>query len=246
MKQLMLFVGLIVLIVAVAGAQSVVLPAGQPQGKTRMTRFKVRIENVSAANGQTASDGTRWPFAVSPGFWLVDVKDTTFFTIGEKARANGLEAQAEDGNPEVLAQSLAGHHGGLSSGVFNTPVGADKPGPVGPGGAYEFTVSAQPGMKLSFSMMFGQSNDLFYAPERGIALFDGKGTPISGDVTAQVTLWDAGTEVNQEPGIGPDQAPRQTAPNTGQSESEPVKPVRDGFTYPKTTDVLRITVTPEM
>jgi len=38
----------------------------------------------------------------------------------------------------------------------------------------------------------------------GIELFK-NGTPISGDITSQIILRDAGTEVNQEPGIGPDQ-----------------------------------------
>jgi hypothetical protein len=58
--------------------------------------------------------------------------------------------------------------------------------------------------------MMGQSNDWFYAPaESGIALFkDGK--PISGEISSQIILWDAGTEVDQEPGIGSDQGPRQT------------------------------------
>jgi hypothetical protein len=92
--------------------------------------------------------------------------------------------------------------------------------------------------------MFGQSNDLFYAPgEKGIALF-ANGRPVSGDVTSQLVLWDAGTEVNEEPGFGPNQAPRQGAPNTGTPEKKAVGPVKDGFTYPKVGDVLRVTITP--
>jgi len=38
------------------------------------------------------------------------------------------------------------------------------------------------------------------------------GNPRTGDVTADVQLWDAGTEVNMEPGVGADQPPRQSAP----------------------------------
>jgi hypothetical protein len=54
-------------------------------------------------------------------------------------------------------------------------------------------------------MMMGQSNDWFYAPaESGIDLFE-NGRGISGDITSQMVLWDAGTEVDQEPGIGSDQ-----------------------------------------
>jgi hypothetical protein len=93
--------------------------------------------------------------------------------------------------------------------------------------------------------MFGQSNDLFYGPgSKGIALFDKGGNPVSGDVTRDVVLWDAGTEINQEPGFGPDQAPRQPAPNTGAGEKKPVEPVKDQYVYPPVAQVLRITISP--
>jgi hypothetical protein len=75
-------------------------------------------------------------------------------------------------------------------------------------------------------------------------LFDQQNKPIQGDITHTLVLWDAGTEVNQEPGAGSDQAPRQKAPNTGAAENGVVRPVRDQFTYPNTLDVLRVTITP--
>ena len=66
-----------------------------------------------------------------------------------------------------------------SSGVFATPVGADGPGPIGPGGAYEFSFSAAPGSALSFVNMFVPSNDFFYGPdENGIALWDDNGNQV--------------------------------------------------------------------
>jgi hypothetical protein len=95
--------------------------------------------------------------------------------------------------------------------------------------------------------MFGQSNDLFYAPnESGIALFN-NGKAISGDISSKIILWDAGTEVNEEPGIGPNQAPRQKTPNTGKDENgvvKNIKDVKDGFTYPKTASLMKVTITP--
>ena len=75
-------------------------------------------------------------------------------------------------------------------------------------------------------------------------LFDKQGKPVSGVLTAQIGLWDAGTEVNQEPGFGPHQAPRQAAPNTGASEHRPVGKVKDAFTYRQVSEVLKVTVTP--
>ena len=105
------------------------------------------------------------------------------------------------------------------AGVFAVPEGAMDPGPIGPGGAYEFTFFAAPGMRLSFANMFVPSNDFFYAPDgTGIALFDDMGMPVSGDVTSQVMLWDAGSEVNQEPGVGADQVQRQSGPDTGAAQ----------------------------
>ena len=83
--------------------------------------------------------------------------------------------------------------------------------------------------------------------EEGIALFDASGKPVAGDVTSQILLWDAGTEVNEEPGLGPNQAPLQAAPNTGPAEHGVVRPiseVNDGFHYPTVAEVLRVTITP--
>lgn len=135
----------------------------------------------------------------------------------------------------------------VSGGVFNTPVGDTQPGPLTPGKAYEFSFQATPGSKLSIAMMFGQSNDLFYAPkEAGITLFNKKNKPIKGDITSQILLWDTGTEVNQEPGVGPDQAPRQKSPNTGAPDpNNRVRIAENEFkNLPATSKVLRITVTP--
>jgi hypothetical protein len=252
MKQLKLLVGLVALIVAVASAHSVVLSSGRAETRAKEMKFKVRVENISNPDGLMASDGSRWPFALSPGMWVLSKKNKPLFTSGKRDRALGLEAQAEDGNPALLAKSLQGTNNhtskrvALLSGVFNMPVGASAPGPILPGGAFEFSFSASPGMKLTLCLMFGQSNDLFYAPDVGIALFDSQGQPLSGDITSKFILWDAGTEVNQEPGIGSDQAPRQKMPNTGEPENGVVRPVRDEFSYPTTKDVLRVTITPEM
>lgn len=208
----------------------------------RKASFKVRIENISDASGIPAKDGSKYPFALSPGFYVVNSNDRFFYNEGKKAD-KALEALAEDGNPELLLNKLLTQVGSTYSGIFNTPVGADKAGPLLPGGSFEFTFNAAEGMKLNFLAMYGQSNDLFYAPKRSLDLFEKSGNALSGDITDQLYLWDAGTEVNQAPGIGDEQAPRQKMANTGKAENGVVGPVKDGFTYPNTKDVLRVTVT---
>jgi hypothetical protein len=196
------------------------------------------------ATALARKSGLNTPFA--PGVWVVHTTADSLFTAGQADRGVGLEALAEDGDPSNLAAAVANQAGVAASGVFNTPVGESGPGPLLPGNAYEFTFTAAPGDYLSFATMFVQSNDLFYAPDgTGIALFKADGTPITSDITNQITLWDAGTEVNQEPGFGPDQAPRQAGPNTGEDENGVVQLVSDGFTYPVTTDLIRVTVTLE-
>lgn len=211
-------------------------------GRKRTANFKVKIENIGTNDGLAAADGSKYPFALSPGLFVVNHKKQWFLDEGEKA-GKALELQAEDGNPEELSKRLRTKVGSLYMGIFNTPTGSDKPGPLLPGGSYEFGFTATEGMRLNLIAMFGQSNDLFYAPKGAIELFDKDGNPLAGDITEKLLLWDAGTEVNQAPGVGDEQAPRQKMPNTGKAENGVVRPVNDGYGYPNTKDVLRVTIT---
>jgi len=208
------------------------------------TRFTIRVENITKPDAFTASNGLKWSLAFAPGTAIVHTEKAPIFTSGKKDRGKGLEAQAEDGDPSILAKSLEGSKGIKSVAVFNTPVGANAPGPITPGAAYETTITAMPGDRLSLTLMMGQSNDWFYAPEEaGIELFR-NGKAISGDMTAQLVMWDAGTEVDQEPGIGSDQGPRQKAPNTGKAENGVVHKIQDGKLYSQASSVMRLTITP--
>ena len=210
------------------------------------TKFSIRIENITKPDAFTASTGVKWSLAFSPGTAVIHTENAPVFTAGKKDRGKGLEAQAEDGDPSKLAQSLKSAKGIKSVTVYNTPAGAKGPGPITPGAAYETTISAVAGDKLTITLMMGQSNDWFYAPaESGIDLFkDGKA--ISGDISSQIMLWNAGTEVDQEPGIGPDQGPRQKGPNTGAAENGIVSKVQDGKIYSQADKVLRVTIKPMM
>lgn len=234
-KLLSVSAGLILTVAGVASAED-----------TMATKFTVRIENITKPDAYTASNSVKWSLAFSPGLAVVHSDKAPIFTAGKKDRGQGLEAQSEEGNPSMLAKSLEGSKGIKSVAVFNTPVGAKGPGPITPGAAYEFAVSAAPGDRLSLTLMMGQSNDWFYAPnESGIELFK-NGNTISGDITSQLVMWDAGTEVDQEPGIGADQGPRQKAPNTGKAENGVVRKIQDGKTYSNASKVMRVTITPAM
>jgi hypothetical protein len=209
--------------------------------------FTVQIQNIS--------DTSNLPTPLAPGVWAIHSDAYVLFQAGQSDYGMGLEALAEDGDPSMLASNLATNSNVVSSDVFNTPSGSNSPGPLlpGSGSAYEFTFSASLGDRLSFATMLVQSNDLYFGPSgtglpvfesatKGISLFEG-GKAISGDITDQILLWDAGTEVNEEPGEGPNQAPRQSGPDTGIPENGVVQVVDDEYSYPQVKELIQVTIT---
>lgn len=71
-----------------------------------------------------------------------------------------------------------------------------------PGESVSFQFSAAKGQYISFATMYGWSNDLFFAPANpGLKVYQDNGSPIEGDVSSQVRLWDNGTRINQAPGM---------------------------------------------
>jgi hypothetical protein len=233
-------------LVAVA---SLLVPVSAQHKSEEGVKFTVRIENISSPDGQVAKDGTKWPFALSPGLWVLHEREVRLFREGNPA-IGGLEAQAETGNPgEIIKQLEArghnGHNGELLHGVFNTPVGGSEPAPILPGGAYEFSFTAKPGMRLSVLTMFGQSNDWFYGPKRqGIDLFT-NGKPLSGDITSEFMLFDAGTEVDEEPGVGPNQGARQKDINAGAPENGKVHAAKTSPFFTRNGELFKVTITPQ-
>ena len=212
--------------------------ASQTVGEDETVTFRVRIQNNSPESDV--------PTLFAPGAWALHREADPLFTSGEADRGEGLESLAEDGDPAKLVETLLAK--GLTAGSFNTPVCADSPRPLQTGEFYEFEVTTSPETPyLSFATMLVQSNDLFLAPaENGIALFDEDGKAIGAqDVTDKLLLWDAGTEANEEPGAGPNQAPRQSVANTGLAdETAAVRPVDDEFSYPDVADLVKVYIIP--
>ncbi|MEO7035908.1 MAG: spondin domain-containing protein, partial [Polyangiaceae bacterium] len=187
-------------------------------------------------------------YPASPGAWLIHTTGTKpLFTAGSADYGKGLEAIAEDGNAAPLGISLPTLSGYITGAVFNTPVGATTPGAILPGAKYQFTFDAKPGDSLSFASMLAATNDVFLSPgANGIALFATDGTPVTGDVSSLVSLWDAGTEGNEEPGIGPNTVTNQLAPNTGTAGEGKVQLLSavttDTYSYPSAQSVLKVTL----
>jgi hypothetical protein len=191
------------------------------------TTFTIKISNVSKNDTLKVPGNAAVKAPIAPGVFLVD-SAAAAFEPGKMASAE-LQALAEDGNFEPLQKALLAKFG-AEAGMF-------APG-------LEFMVTAKPGDRLSFATMFVQSNDKFYAPAGGgLALFDTGGNPVSGDLTASMRLFDAGTEVDQQPGAGPDQAPRQKGANQGAGQNGVVSEANDDFAYPAVADVIRLEIT---
>lgn len=192
------------------------------------TTFTIKITNVSKNDTLKVPGAAAVKAPTAPGVFLID-HAAAAFDLGKPASPE-LQALAEDGNFEPLQKVLEAKYG-------------EHAGMFAPG--LEFKVVAKPGDKLSFATMFVQSNDKFYAPANGaLDLFDVNGKPISGAMTASVRLFDAGTEVDQQPGVGADQAPRQKAANQGADQNAVVMEANDGFAYPPVSDVVRIEIQP--
>lgn len=86
----------------------------------------------------------------------------------------------------------------VESGTFK---GSGTPPVIFPGQSVSFSFYAAKKQRLTFATMYGWSNDLFFAPANpGIALYMEDGTPVTGDVSDNIRLWDNGTRVNQTPG----------------------------------------------
>jgi hypothetical protein len=190
------------------------------------TTFTIKITNVSKVDTLKVPGVPSAKAPIAPGVFLVDPAAMAFQP--GKAASPELQALAEDGNFEPLQKALVAKFG-AHAGMF-------APG-------LEFTITAKRGDRLSFATMFVQSNDKFYAPAGGsLALFDASGKPVSGDLTASVRLFDAGTEVDQQPGAGADQAPRQKAANQGADQNGAIAQAHDGFAYPPVAEVMKLEI----
>ena len=201
------------------------------------TKFKIHAANVSATSAL--------PTAISPGVAVLHTTANPFFTQDTADRGLGLAALASDADPTALFAAVKTATGIDSATLFNIPTGATAAAALQPGDAYDFVVDAVPGDKLSIVSMFGESNDAFFAPTgAGIALFDANGAPLAAhDVTNQISLWDAGVEKDEAPGLGPTQKPRQLANGAGSAEGVASKRFDTTRALPLAEGIVSFTVT---
>lgn len=174
--------------------------------------YTIEIQNTTDANG-----GILTP--LSPIVWAMHDDTASLFTPGMSADGvAGLEALAEDGMTGTLVTTLGGVAG--VDQVDSTNAG------TAPGSSTIITVTpAAAGPFFSFATMVVESNDAFLATlPSGVALLDDMGMPrsvasIEADFRTMLAVWDAGTEENQAPGVGPDTQPNQDFANSGNDDA---------------------------
>ena len=214
--------------------------------------FAVTVENVSTP-GTVDTPRAMGTVPLSPPAYAVFTGDDPMFQVGALAN-EGTARIAEDGFTDAMVALLAGTSRVTASGAQTSPGGPDNGPALFAGESATFTVTARPGDRLQIETMFVQSNDWFYGfTGGGLELFDG-GTPVSGDVTSRLAVYDSGTEEDTAPGTGPTMLPGPiqkpvqppTAANLGTDESVPVATAasRHSFAIPAKDRVIRVTVTP--
>lgn len=128
----------------------------------------------------------------------------------------------------------------VQSGTFQATTGT--PPVIQPGASStEIKFSAGKGQYLSFVMMYGNSKDLFFAPENpGIRLFDDNGQPILTNLSAQVKLWDSGTLKNTDPNLV---AADQSSDADVMNITEIPGTDNQGFVYPSASAMMDLQMT---
>jgi hypothetical protein len=126
-------------------------------------------------------------------------------------------------------------------------------GPLGPGEVYEIRFSAGLDHRLTLAASLRESNDWFFGTDpAGIPLYV-NGQPITGDITSQLSLWDAGTEYDEEPGVGPNTGLNQPTPTSGTADPDhrvrlvgDIATLSNGTAYvrPAINSMIRVTIAP--
>lgn len=235
----MKYIVLAALLVGACADSDSAAPAVEP----RVADFSVSIRNIAAADALVTAAGDEVDVALSPGVWTIDAPEQRLFDPGIAATP-GLELLAESGVPsELLVEAQARFSEARSFGGDSSSSYGDQP--IMPGTRVDFGFRATEGQSLSLATMFGQSNDVIVATDGAWPLFDEAGEPFVGRIV--LVYFDVGTEVNEEPGAGPNQAPRQQNTDDGEAEDEVITAFetedRSGFVYPvlMSTVVLEVT-----
>jgi len=202
----------------------------QTDGQTTVT-----VANASDP-GLLASGHTNGNAVLSPGVYAItEERENPMFSRGEQA-SEGFTRLAEAGQTETLVKEMENTDGVVTAGAFGD-------GPITPQSETGITVDASEERYISLAAMLVPSNDTVVATAAPIPLRF-RGQRVTGDMSAFLRLYDAGTEPNTAHGQGEDQAPAQSDPLQGDDEGATVRQlstVSDGVLSPEAGDVASVT-----
>lgn len=209
--------------------------------------FTVTIENISTNTTLQPGALPNRTAPVGNGVWAV-ITGNDLFTLREPAD-EGTSRLAEDCFTSYKTAILSEEPFVKTHGEFVAPGGPDQDIAIFAGESTTFLIQAEPGEKLQIQTMFVQSNDWFYSFRNGgIELFNGE-TPVSGDFTSELVLYDAGTEADEMPGIGEWQKLDQNPKAIDIGPDDPLPFVKEAMAthttlvIPPADAVLKVTIT---
>lgn len=218
------FDNMIMLMIVAMIAFTVLLSACENTVPDVEAEFKVTIRNLYTQSPQ---------LVLSQGVFYTHEDGFPLFFTKSLDYGEGLELLAEDGISDQLLNSLNKNSYVNTAGNFPE---------ILPGESVAFTFTAKYGEFLNLATMFTASNDAFYSfDEEGIFLFEADGTPLNGDFTAKIWLWDAGTEQNEPPFEGINQPTNPPMIGAGVSTMEGVRLLQDER-FPGRNEVIQVLI----
>lgn len=166
------------------------------------------------------------------------------FRPGQRELGAGFEAFAEDGDTSMLERYYSFALAQEDQQQIIVPShwsGAQTEVSLAPGETRESIV--YPYHDLQLHIRLSASNDRFLSFGAQGLLMITNGHFAGGDVTNQLKLWDAGTEIDEPLGAGANQPDRQADFNTGSEENGIVHQVSDPA-LPPINQLIRVSLTP--
>jgi hypothetical protein len=207
-----------------------------------LTNIAEMGDNTVLSNYLTSNTGIFTP--LSPVLVVVYKGNANpFYKTGENDRGEGLKDLAQKGNADILAAALRVKPTVKAVYVLKAPSTTVLLPRINgaAGGKVSQQLQLNPGDKIAIATMYGFSNDWFFATtgdDINLANYkDG-----SGDVSANIGLFDNGTAINQFPGAGITQF---NLAGTPLSESKPIQvvPNPNGFTtLPAISNIIKVTL----
>ena len=233
---------------ACAGADHAESAPATDSSSFEPTNFRFTLANISDPGGLSTSAGPT-DIGLGPALVVVHVAGFSLFEAGANAEDTPLESLAEDGDPTALTTALSADPDIAAVRSLAVLDGDYHAAAMLPGESAYVVANVGPEDRVDVVFMFGQSNDTLVATPPGGVAFVPPLSEVGFSMAADLHLYDAGTEVNEEPGAGPNQAPRQAAPDTGIPEGGVITETSgmdaQGYAWPSIPEFLTLTVAPD-